>query len=421
MINLSPSQQSTVKAFENFLDDPIQNEMIISGFAGSGKTFLVQYLYELIRQKDKIKKAIDKTHKPVPVSFTATTNKAAKVLKQVVKDKVYTIHTHLGLKVRDDYKTGKSNTVISKDTVPMYGIVFIDEASMIDRQLYGIIREYIGSAKVVYIGDYYQLPPVFEKDSPVFKHPNVYRLLEIQRQAINNPIIALSQEYRSVIDKGPPFTWPEIEPDHQNIFVLTGTEFEHMVRQKFTQQHHPDDYRILAYTNQKVIAYNKFVRSLYTNNAEFVPGEKVVTNQPVRLPGTESIVYPSEWTLEITSTEPHTSDHGVEGYLITFESQVVKYFYPKHYDDVKALLKHYAKVKDWRNYFNIKNNYLDIRPIHALTCHKAQGSTFQEVFIDLNDMNKCKKWHEVARLVYVAITRASERVYIYGNLQNRNS
>ena len=58
-----------------------------------------------------------------------------------------------------------------------------------------------------------------------------------------------------------------------------------------------------------------------------------------------------------------------------------------------------------------------MRPIYASTVHKSQGSTYREVFVDLNNITKNNNWREVARLVYVAITRASENVHLYGELK----
>jgi exodeoxyribonuclease-5 len=94
-------------------------------------------------------------------------------------------------------------------------------------------------------------------------------------------------------------------------------------------------------------------------------------------------------------------------------------FYPKNWSEADSLLKFYRKNQAWRKFFKIKEDYLDIRSLHALTCHKAQGSTYKEVFVDLDDIGINKKYYEVARLVYVAITRASDKVYLYGKLPDR--
>lgn len=49
---------------------------------------------------------------------------------------------------------------------------------------------------------------------------------------------------------------------------------------------------------------------------------------------------------------------------------------------------------------------------YALTSHSAQGSTFTNVFVDAKDINKNKKAEERNQCLYVAVTRASDRVLV---------
>jgi len=77
--------------------------------------------------------------------------------------------------------------------------------------------------------------------------------------------------------------------------------------------------------------------------------------------------------------------------------------------------KHAIKSKsksEWVSFYNVKNALADLRPPFAGTTHKAQGGTFPAVFIDRMNINKCKDAWTRARLLYVALTRASEHVYI---------
>jgi ATP-dependent exoDNAse (exonuclease V) alpha subunit len=131
-----------------------------------------------------------------------------------------------------------------------------------------------------------------------------------------------------------------------------------------------------------------------------------------------SIIYPTESIIKILDVTPAVSDEGLDGFNIRFPRVNAK-FYPKNWSEADSLLKFYRKNQAWRKFFKIKEDYLDIRSLHALTCHKAQGSTYKEVFVDLDDIGINKKYYEVARLVYVAITRASDKVYLYGKLPDR--
>ena len=102
--------------------------------------------------------------------------------------------------------------------------------------------------------------------------------------------------------------------------------------------------------------------------------------------------------------------------LILSEGSVIV---PLHFSQAAALIKSYAKAKDWQTYFQLKDELCDFRPNHALTVHKSQGSTYENVFIDLSDVGKNKQASEIARLMYVAATRASKKLYLYGALPER--
>ena len=67
-------------------------------------------------------------------------------------------------------------------------------------------------------------------------------------------------------------------------------------------------------------------------------------------------------------------------------------------------------------YFYLKNNFADLRIAYAGTAHKSQGSTYHTVYIDLSDLRVCRDPQELARLLYVAVSRATTRVVFYGSL-----
>ncbi|WP_399498890.1 C-terminal helicase domain-containing protein, partial [Streptomyces sp. P17] len=50
---------------------------------------------------------------------------------------------------------------------------------------------------------------------------------------------------------------------------------------------------------------------------------------------------------------------------------------------------------------------------------KAQGSTYDSVFIDLSNISKVTQPDVAARMLYVAFTRARSKVYLYGQLAKR--
>ena len=61
----------------------------------------------------------------------------------------------------------------------------------------------------------------------------------------------------------------------------------------------------------------------------------------------------------------------------------------------------------------ITSTYLEVDYGYALTVHKSQGSTYDDVFIEYGNLLANKKDAEKYRLLYTAITRSSGKLHIY--------
>jgi hypothetical protein len=66
--------------------------------------------------------------------------------------------------------------------------------------------------------------------------------------------------------------------------------------------------------------------------------------------------------------------------------------------------------KQWNDVFI--NNFADINYGYSITCHKAQGSTFHDVYVDLNDILKNNRIIEAKKCAYTAVTRTSNELHI---------
>lgn len=82
-------------------------------------------------------------------------------------------------------------------------------------------------------------------------------------------------------------------------------------------------------------------------------------------------------------------------------------------------MKYYSSRKQWDKYFKVKNNFPDLRSVAASTAHKAQGSTYDTVIIDLADIGTCTNLDQTARMIYVGLSRPRSRLYIRGQLPAR--
>jgi len=120
----------------------------------------------------------------------------------------------------------------------------------------------------------------------------------------------------------------------------------------------------------------------------------------------------------ITDVQTDTR-HGLDGYFIELNNQI-RVFQPKSQKEVKNLLNAEAIIakpqNSWGKYFNMKNSFADLRATHACTVYKAQGSTYNTVYINLTDIGKCHQPAVTARMLHVAVTRAANKVVLYGEL-----
>lgn len=420
---LNSGQQKASEGFFEFLFGP-EKELNISGPGGVGKTHLMGHLIDKVMpeylQTCKMMGIASEYHE---VQMTATTNKAAEVLAEATGRPAETIHSFMNLTLREDFSTGKTYITKGKQwKVHQNKIVFVDEAGMIDTPLRQHILDGTQNCKIVYVGDHCQLGPVMESISPIYRETlPFFELTEPMRT--NNPHLqAINHQLRETVRTGE-FHPIRIVPgviDH-----LTDGQMEDEIALHFTQQTH--EKRILAYKNSRVIQYNEHVRGLRQLPAGFQQGEFLINNNAIRL-GNGSMLRVEE-EVEIVDQSPVTElEEVADGVELEVQRSTLKNRYGSYYRDVMVpvdrehftgLIKYYQKQKNWGRYFHLKGQFPDLRQRDAATVHKAQGSTYDTVFIDLGDLSTCHNPNMAARLLYVAFSRARQRVVLYGDLAEK--
>jgi len=176
-MSLNDKQIEACKTIDKFLADATHHDMLLMGPAGSGKTTVIT-------------RALASRHGIVV--FCAFTNKATRVLKQALDKtdttsgatasaviKTMTIHKLLALEPCDSFDDNlkfKFNLSQCIATWKEYNIIIFDECSTISRDLFDYVSAVRGALaednifiKCIFLGDYWQLPPVGEDFSCVFK------------------------------------------------------------------------------------------------------------------------------------------------------------------------------------------------------------------------------------------------------------
>lgn len=419
---LNQEQQNAANGFFQFLLEK-KSELIISGPGGTGKTFLMGYMIDTIMPR-YLEACALMGIKPeyTDVVMTATTNKAAEVLGIATGRPASTIHSFLNLKVQDDYTTGRSLLTKTKDWAIHHNkIIFIDEASMIDKALLDMIREGTCNCKVIFVGDHCQLAPVMEPISPIYKQRlPFYELTQPMRtniQALQN----INLQLRHTVETGE-FYPIQIIPGV--IDWLDGPAMEQEINSIFATPN--GNSRILAYTNQRVVDYNNHIREIRQINSTYVLGEILINNNAIRLKNgmlsveEELTIVNLKETTEFVEVEPGVD---LEVRFADLRTNYGEVFFniplPEDKEHFTALINHYRRLKNWNRYFFLKNNHPDLRPRDASTVYKAQGSTYDTAFVDLGNLSTCHNPNQAARMLYVAFSRARHRVVLYGELAKK--
>lgn len=432
---LTKDQENANNRFLDFLvsDD---NFFVIQGAAGTGKSFLIKHLLETFYAKyQSYCLLLQKEVQTFDITITATTNKAVSVVNDFLKElldqrtnlAVCTIFSLLGLKVENDWKTGKTNLtfnntafnnnqrfLVQNGRTPL---VFVDEASFIGEDLHQIIESVLQkgvNAKVVYIGDQYQLAPVGQSFSAM-DSLNCQKVVLDEIVRNSGHILATGTQFRRTVETG---KFQPIQYNNSDLIHVDGPTLQQMIEASFADPRWtPATSKVLAWTNERVQEYNKHIRQALHRPEMFEVGETVITNEFIKGNSSYSASVDSAVTITNINQVPITN-YGVTGLLIELDHSYVG-FMPLNYQHAKDAMKVLAKGKEWKKYFEIKENWLDLRAIYASTINKAQGSTYETVFIDLADIGKNWNAIDVARLLYVAITRSSKKVVCRGYLPNR--
>jgi len=423
---------------------------ILDGSAGSGKTYVITHLLKAFPRRE--------------IWLTAPTHRAVHVLRDMAQRigetaKTSTIHSLLGLQPQVDLQRGKIRLMQAKPTETGDApLIVLDEASMVSRELLQHIRQFQRrkpQAQVIFCGDDYQLAPVFESQSPALNldAPRT-RLKRIVRQASNSPILRLADQLRAAIDGGPVPKFHELASTGETCW-LPPDDFETALLEAFTAEGSEDTVRALTWTNGRTRELNQKIRrhriGPQADQFPLCPGETAVAVKPlvkngkIRMMTGETVLIGSveDW-LEPTYRIPALMIEAINRSYKTINVKMIRY--PEGIEPYKQALKAtskkakelqeefkqwandkpYPKVKDiqrrsaWSDFFYLKDTlFTELRPVYASTIHKAQGSTYETVFVDLSDVARNTKNHEILRLLYVAASRPTNQLVLTGQLPPR--
>lgn len=464
-IEFTKSQSKAIDNLLNFVEGKFNSRDFVRclcGAGGTGKTFTIKYVIQNCSFSNSL------------IACAAPTHKACRVLSKAIGGKnVDTIQSLLGLRLNlslEDFDPNNpqfdplGKVKLERETCRL---LIIDEASMLPaklvRYLYDICEEQ--AIKIIMLGDNSQLAPVNEKRSLAFANNETYYLKEIVRQADNNPIQRLlailrddvankTYNFLNYIAANP----YEINEEGKGYQVCNRNSFIEYINSYFNDEEYTKNInlnRIIAYTNASVVGWNNYVRNtiIKDSNKSIINKHDLIMSYQTIVDDFQSpiLVNSDEYIIKeiIDFVDP---DYEFKGMLVKFQAinggAITQPLFIINHMDAFSIRSYYAVVTNlinnakaakgsslWREYYKFKRKYIiatnivdrngkvivsrDIDYGFAITSHRSQGSTYKNVFVDINDIvydkygNPYNDTSDLLRRLYVACSRASDNLFLY--------
>ncbi len=431
--------------FEVFGDDRV---FILNGYAGTGKTSLTGALVKTL-----------KSHNMETV-LLAPTGRAAKVFGAYANTQASTIHRRI-------YRHALVGSTSAgapgpRENRSKNAIFIVDEASMIGvddergSNLLSDLIHYVYSGencRLIFLGDTAQLPPVGQELSPAM-NPEVLRsyglkvtratLTEVARQNADSGILYNATRLRRAIAStaSTDQSLVQLSAGWTDVSIVESADLPDTLDNLYRRDGIGENI-VITRSNRTATDFNRAIRSMVLDREEeLTHGDMLIAAKnnyhwSRKVKGLDFIANGEILQLEeVLSTEIR--------YRIRFaDVKLSLYDNPEIQFDAKIILNCLsgdaaALDRDTTNrlYEGILNdptlhapnaaiterlaalrvspywNALQVKYSYAVTCHKAQGGQWKNVFVDLSYIPPEQVGHEFYRWLYTAVTRTQTHLYL---------
>ncbi|MDR2843812.1 MAG: AAA family ATPase [Candidatus Symbiothrix sp.] len=441
-------QSMALEQLGRFLFDTNRDALfLLKGYAGTGKSSLIGAIVRAMNELQQ--KSV----------LLAPTGRAAKVFSAYAGQNAFTIHKKI---YRQKVFSNEPSGFVLADNLHKHTLFIVDEASMISNdgldsfsfgtgRLLDDLIHYVYSGegcRLILMGDSAQLPPVSQTESPALEvsvlqgyNLNVQSitLTQVVRQAEKSGILMNATALRKSIEKGNVNDFPKIKTEkYPDVHVVRGDELIGCIEEAY-QRDGKEETMIILRSNKRANIFNNGIRNrilwredelssgdlllVAKNNyywAEHSPKMDFIANGDImevkRIRKTQELYgfrfcdvtvlfpdYGEELDLKILMETLSTDTPGLSKEL----SDKLFYAVMEDYADIPTKRDKMKKLKS-DPYYNV----VQVKYAYAVTCHKAQGGQWKNVFLDLSYIPEEYLGLDFYRWLYTAFTRASERIYL---------
>ncbi len=427
---------------------------ILRGYAGTGKTSLVGALVKALDQLQQ--KSV----------LLAPTGRAAKVFSAYAGHPAFTIHKKI---YRQQSFSNEMTNFSVNDNLTTSTLYIVDEASMISNgglpsSMFGTGRllddlvQFVYSGmgcKLLLMGDTAQLAPVGEEQSPALFADALkgygfevweVTLTQVVRQMQNSGILWNATQLRELIFKDEYTSLPQIKiSGFSDIKILPGEELIETLSTCYDRDG-MDETIVICRSNKRANIYNKGIRAqilwcedelnagdllmVAKNNyfwtekskqMDFIANGEIAVLRRVRR---MRELYGFRFA-EVTLTFPDYDDFELDANLLLDALHSETPALSKEDNDrlFYAVLGDYADISTKRERMKKMKadpyyNALQVKYAYAVTCHKAQGGQWKNVFLDQGYMSDEYLTPDYFRWLYTAFTRATGTLYLVNYPKN---
>lgn len=446
--NPTKDQLFALNALSDFLLSTDANTLfLMKGYAGTGKTSLVGAL---------VKTMADLQQKSF---LLAPTGRAAKVFSNYAGQKAFTIHKKI---YRQKAFSNEPTGFLPTDNLHKDTIFIVDEASMIandgvDSFIFGTGRllddliQYVYSGencRLILMGDVAQLPPVLQTESPalnpcILKGYNLnvteVALTQVVRQEGDSGILFNATRLRDALRNNEVEIFPKLRLKGFSDFrKIGGEDLIEEISAAYSRDG-IEDTLIITRSNKRATIYNNGIRNrILYREEELSSGDRlmVARNNYFWTTGCKEMDFIANGEIiQVLRVRRTTEVYGFrfadvtvrfQDYDLEMDVKILldtlqtdspalpkelndKLFYTilEDYSDISTKAGKMKKMKVDPHY-----NVLQVKYAYAVTCHKAQGGQWMNVFLDIGYITEEMLGEDFYRWLYTAITRATHRLYL---------